>query len=130
MTQLYEVLSHKKVLDKKIKELRRLLSVEQDEDLTAELLAALELKQGKSISIHLSNKNTIIDIGETKLDIATAVIIRDTIKEKINYITELINNIECRLNKIELIRQRDRYFEEYILIDTRILQSDINLKIG
>lgn len=130
MTQLYEVIAHKKVLDRKIKELRKLLSIEQDEDLAEELLAALELKQGKLITIHLSNKSTTITIGETALDIATAVIIRDTIKERIDYVTDLISSPDCHLNKLELIRQREKYFEEYIIISSRILQSDVNLKIG
>lgn len=130
MTQLYEVLAHKKILDKKIKELRKLLSIEQDEDLAEELLATLELKQSKLITIHLSNKDTKISIGETELDIATAVIIRDTIKERINYVTDLISNPECHLNKLELMRQREKYFEEYVIISSRILQSDVNLKIG
>jgi len=127
---LYEVLSQKKVLDKKIKELRKLLSIEQDEDLAEELLAVLELKQGKLINIHLSNKNTNITIGETTLDITTAVIIRNSIKEKIRSVTDLINNPECRLHKLELMKQRDKYFEEYIVIDTHITRSDINTKIG
>lgn len=130
MSQLYEVIKEKEALEKKIEEVKSLLLQEHSDDLAAELVALLELKQGKKINIHRANIASRISIGKTELDITTAVIIRDTVKEKIDYLTLLINDPECRLDKLELMKQRDQYSTEYNLLSMGILKNDLNVSLG
>jgi len=64
------------------------------------------------------------------MDIATAIIIRDGIADKVSYTTELIDNPDSTLDKLELMKQRDRYFEEYTLIDMGIQKNDLNVTLS
>lgn len=130
MPQLYEVIKEKEALERKIEEIKALLLVEHSDDLAAELVALLELKQGKKINIHRANITSKLTIGKSELDITTAVIIRDTVKEKIDYLTLLIEAPECRLDKLELMKQRDQYFTEYNLLSMGILKNDLNVTLG
>lgn len=130
MAQLIEVIAQKKMLDKKISELRCILLSEQNDDLAQELLAAVELRQGKLINIHMANIASMIKIGGTEMNIGVAVIIRDTIKLKIDSLTELIESSDCTLDKLELMKQRQKHFDEYTLIDMGIQKNDLSVTLG
>jgi hypothetical protein len=127
MTQLAELLLQKNVIKKKILELQDILYNTQTDILANELVELLEQKQSILINIHRANTASKLNIGGTKVDIATAVIIRDSIFEKITYLTDLIQNKDCSLDKLELMKQRDKYFEEHILISMGIQKNDLNV---
>jgi hypothetical protein len=130
MAQLMEVLAQKRMLDQKIDELQEMLVDKQSDELAAVLIGFLDDKQSNLINIHRANIASKINLGGTDIDIATAVIIRDSIESKFIYLTELIQNPECELDKLELMKQRDRYFDEYSLIDMGIQKNDLNVTLG
>ena len=127
---LFEVISKKRILDKKIGELKSLLQKEQNDTIVQEFYALLELKQAYMLHIEAANNASKISIGGTEVTIAVAVQIRRTIREKIEVITSLISNPDCNLNKIELQQQRDRYYEEYTLLTLGITRNDLKVTIG
>lgn len=127
---LAEVIAQKRILDKKVKEVKEILQHEQSDKLSQELFALLELRQSKLLNIEAANNASIINIGGTEVSIAVAVQLRKTIKEKIDVITSLIRNQECRLDKVELQQQRDRYYDEYILLTMGITRNDLKVTIS
>jgi len=127
---LTEVIAQKKLYDKKINEIKKLLRVKPDELLAQELMDLLEMRQGKLININSANEKSNINLGGTEITISVAVMIRDTIKDKINILTELINDPESSLDKLQLLEQRDKHFNEYTLINMGIQRNDLNVTIG
>lgn len=127
---LMEVIANKRIIDKKISELRKLLSIKQTDELAQELMDLLEQKQTKCININSANEQSSISLGGTDLSVNVAVMIRDTISEKISILTELINDPECTLDKLNLQKQRDKHFDEYILINMSIQRNDLNVTVG
>ena len=89
---LAEVIAQKRLYDQKIEELRRVLQVRQTEELAQELMDLLEMRQAKCININKANEKSTINLGGTDISITIAVMIRDTIKSKIDILTELIND--------------------------------------
>ena len=129
MEYLSEVISKKEILDKKINEIKKILQTTQTEKLAKELYDLLDKRQSELIKIRAANTASKISIGGNEVSIDTAVIIRDTIKEKINVLTTLINNEECILDKVELQNQRDAYYEDYILLAMGIKRNDLQVRI-
>jgi len=130
MAQLMEVLAQKRMVDQKVDELQEILLKEQNDDVAAELITLLDSRQSHLINIHRANIASKINVGGTDIDIATAVIIRDSIADKVSYTTELIENPDSTLDKLELMKQRDRYFEEYTLLEMGIQKNDLNVTLG
>ncbi len=129
MVYLAEVVAQKIIFDKKIKEVKRMLQYEQTEKLAQELFALLELRQSKILNIEVANNVSKISLGGTEVTISTAIIIRDTIKEKIDVLTTLINNKDCGLDKVELQGQRDKYYDEYVLLTMGVTRNDLQVKV-
>ena len=129
---LIEILEQKKIIDQKIDELKTILLSDSnpDDGLAQRLINLLDLKQGKLMNINSANNQSKIKVGSTELSVANAVIIRDTIKEKIDLISQLILSKDCGLDKASLIDQRDKYFEEHMLINTCIIKSDTIVNLG
>lgn len=127
---LTEVLAHKRFLDQKIEELRGILKIHQTDALATKLMELLEQRQARRIHINASNEASNINLGGTEVSINVAVMIRDTIKEKMELLTDMINNPDCSLDKLELMNQRDKYFNEYVLIGMGIQRNDFNVKVG
>ena len=117
-------------IDQKIDELQEILLKEQNDEIAAELITLLDDRQAHNINIHRANIASKINIGGSDMDIATAIIIRDGIADKVSYTTELIDNPDSTLDKLELMKQRDRYFEEYTLIDMGIQKNDLNVTLS
>jgi hypothetical protein len=70
-----------------------------------------------------------MNVGGTEISVSTVIIIRNTIKEKIDLLTSMIDNKDCNLDKIELQRQRDKYYSEYILLTMGINRNDLTVTI-
>lgn len=125
-TLIYE----KGILKRKVSELKNIIKYDATDTIAKELFAQLELLQAKNININTINNQIKIKLGGKEVGISTAVVLRDTTKEKINILTSLIVDNESKLDKVELIKQRDDIYEEYILLSNEITLSDLNVKIG
>lgn len=130
MAYLMEIIERKKVLDKKISELENILKVNQDNKLAEKIVSLLEERQSILLSIQTANNVSTINIGGKEISIAAAVEIRKTIKSKINVLTNLIENDDCSLDRLELQIQRDGHYEEYILLTMGIIRNDLQVKVN
>lgn len=128
--RLKSLIYEKAMLERKVSELKNIIKYDATDTIAKELFAQLELLQAKNININTINNQIKIKLGGKEVDISTAVVLRDTTKEKINILTSLIVDNESKLDKVELIKQRDNIYEEYILLSNEITLSDLNVKIG
>mgnify|MGYP007082006546 FL=1 len=127
---LKELVCEKAMLNKKIVELESILHHEATEAVTQALLEAIDLKQSKLLSIYSVNHKSKINIGDSKVDINIAVIIRNTIQQKMDVLTNLINDNSCILDKLGLMEQRDQYNGQLVLLNIGILKNDLSVEIG
>lgn len=128
--QLRNLICEKEMLKKKISELKNIMSYNTIDDIAQELFTYIELLQAKKININTINNEIKVDIGGKEIDISTVIILRDTAKNKTDVLTSLIVDNECKLDKIELMKQRDGIYEEYILLSNKIILNDLSVKIG
>ena len=127
--RLRDLLHEKELLEKKIVELKNIMNYNAVDNIAQELFAQLELLQAKKININTINNQIKINLGGKEVDISTTVVLRNTAKEKIDILTSLITDNECKLDKLELMKQRDSIYEEYMLLSNEIMLSDLNVKI-
>ena len=128
--RLKDLICQKEMLEKKIVELKDIIQYDNSESIAQELFVQLELLQAKKVNLNTINSQVEIDLGGKKVIISTVVIIRDTMKEKMDILTKLITDNDCSLDKLELMKQRDNIYEEYTLLSNKIMVSDLNVKIG
>ena len=128
--RLRDLIYEKKVICKKIVELKNIMQCSTNDDIAQELFAQLELLQAKRININTINNQLKINLGSKEVSISTAVVLRNTAKVKIDILTDLIVDNECKLDKLELMKQRDDIYDEYKLLSNEILVKDLNTKIG
>lgn len=128
--RLKSLIYEKAMLEKKIYELKNIIKCDATDSVAQELFAQIELLQAKNINISTINNQIKLNLGGKEVPIATAVVLRDTTKEKIDILTSLIVDNGCKLDKVELIKQRDSIYEEYVLLSNEITLSDLNVKIG
>ena len=127
---LAEVLADKRYLDQKIDELKVAIARKPNDSLVQELLALIELRQARRLSITAANSKSVIRLGETEVTINVAIEIRNTIKEKMDILTSMINNEDSGLDVITLQQQRDKYQREYALITLGITNNDLKVTLG
>lgn len=127
---LAEVLADKKYLDQKIQELKTAIDRKPNDNLVQELLALIELRQARMLSIAAANNTSVIRLGDTEVTINVAIEIRDTIKEKMDILTSMIANEDSGLDIITLQKQRDKYQREYALITLGINHNDLKVTLG
>lgn len=128
--RLSNLIYERDMLKRKVSELKNIIKHDATDTIANELFAQLELLQSKTISINTINGQIKINLGGKDVNISTAIALRDTTKEKINILTSLIIDTDSKLDKVELIKQRDDIYEEYILLSNEITLSDLNVKIG
>ena len=128
--KLIDLLDKLDMLKTKIGELKSILVFEQSEALANSLYELIQEKQRLLVDIQRVNSSSSITIANTKVNVATAIIIRDTMAEKMNIITDLIKNPECKLDKLELQRQRDTIYAEYVVMEWAITANDLNVNIN
>lgn len=129
MVCVAELVAQKKVLDKKIKELKSLIKINPSEDLASELFRLIEQKQNKLLNINAANNISKINIGGTEISVSTALVIRNTIKEKIDVLSMLISDKNNELEKLSLQKQRDSFYDEYILLTLGVMKNDLRVTI-
>jgi hypothetical protein len=72
------------------------------------------------------NLNHLVTIGQEQLTVYDAVQLRKTINIKIRTLDTIIAKGDFTvINIFSLIEQRDQLFEEFTLLDTAILKSDL-----
>lgn len=127
---LAEVLADKWYLDQKIDELKVAIARKPNDNLVQELLALIELRQARRLSIAAANNTSVIRLGETEVTINVAIEIRNTIKEKMDILTSMIANEDSGLDILTLQEQRDKYQREYSLITLGITNNDLKVTLG
>ena len=128
--RLRDLIYEKEMLKKKIIELKNIMLYKATEDIAQELFGHIELLQAKKININTINNKIKITLGDKDVDITTVVVLRDTANSKMGILTSLIVNSECVLDKIELMKQRDSIYEEYVVLSNKIITNDLNTRIG
>ena len=129
MIQLYELIEQKRMLDTKISEVEGMLSREYTEYLAKEYIDMIDERQGMLININNANNKSTISISEKDVPVSVALIIRESILDKINIITSIINKSGCD-DIIGLQKQRDKFNDNYTLLDMAITNNDIGVSIG
>ena len=125
---LAEVLIEKNILDEKIKEMRRYLfrmvsvSAEEADKATKRLIELIDKHRSHLILINKVNNSIEVTIGDSKISLANALLISQTMDRKIDLLNELINDCDedTVLNIFSLIDQRDKLLDEYILISNQL----------
>lgn len=128
---LHQKLDERKWIKIKILELKNnALKFNTDQDnLLKQLLVLLDKLQTMNLIIHKVNNDSIIEISGTKLNLNTAIELRNTVKAKIDIISELIKaNVE-KLDVLALMAQRDNMLAEYSALDSAINQADWKIQI-
>lgn len=119
----------KEATDTKISDIKFRMKVCQNEALIDELFLLLEKAQNYTRSIMETNMKTKITVGKTKADIDIMVRIRSTLKHKINVLSGLIKSESVNLDIIALLEQRDSLVDEFILLDSIITKSDLEVEV-
>lgn len=126
---LRQKLDKRKNIKTKIKELRGwLLRSTPSDELIKLLLVQLDELQNINLIINKVNQQTLIKIGGTETNLATAIEIRNTIKSKIDLITNLIAT-HITLDITSLLEQRDDLMAEFSSIDRAIRMTDWNINL-
>ena len=125
-------LEQKKILDLKIDELKLMLKTCPGNNNIADgLVALLDMRQSKIMTIKAANLQVKIVITGQEVDVETAVTIRDTLGLKIEILTDIIrSDNDFSLDRLDIMKQRDRFYSDYILLDSAILKSDLSTEIG
>lgn len=118
------------MLKKKINELHLLLVGSTDDTVLQELFVQLELLQSKKVNINNVNNQVKVSVGGKEIPISMAVVLRDTIRAKIDVLTSMITDAQCKLDKINLMEQRDSFYAEYTVMSHVVDASDLTVKIG
>jgi len=128
---LREKLDELNILNKKAAELKASILInasENEDDLVKELLIYYDDIQNIKLVLAKVNSQTTVNIGQTKIDVTTAVTIRNNIKNKINLISDIIKS-NTTLNILTLMAQRDGLLGEYNSINKSIRLADWSIKL-
>lgn len=124
---LREKLDNLEIQKQKAAELVRCISYdntgEAKNTLVKELLDTMDDIQSTLLVLNKVNSQTLISIGQSQIDVNTAVIIRNNIKAKIDLITNIINN-DSKLDVLTLMDQREKLLEEYNSLNRTIRLTD------
>jgi hypothetical protein len=135
---LAELILRKKYLEEKIEELGYFLekivrdaAISQKElnVLRAELDDYLEQLQSYVLKIESANSQLELSIDNSKIPIKNAIVLRDTLMKKIEFITGIIDNGNSNLDISSFFQQRDRLYEEYFVINRAITTIDWSANI-
>ena len=84
----------------------------------------LDKYQNYIILLERSNSKCEIKVGTSDVKVSDAVKLRDTTNKKMGFITNLINSNDASLNVPDLMDNRDKLMEEFILLNNAIEKSD------
>ncbi len=125
---LGELLLRRKCAQWEINELKNdLYKTEEHTNVNDTLSKLFELEdkfQRYTILIERANTNTEVELGSQTTSLANAIKLRNAVDSKINTLTELIKSNKKSLNILNLIEQRQKLIEEFILIDNVVNSGD------
>jgi hypothetical protein len=129
---LAEVLTRKRYIKLEMDEIKEFLSTEKStgnvSDAINRLFKLEDRFQQYLIAIDASNNSTEIKVGTSKVSVANAIKLRNTSRRKILTLTSLIKN-NLNLDVFNLIDQRLKFIEEFILLNNAIRESDWKVKV-
>ncbi len=130
---LGELLLRRKCIKMEIDELKNyMLSSEELTNLNDILnrLFVLEDKfQRHNILIERANNEIEVSVGDTTTTLTNAIKLRMAADRKADALTRLIKGNKPSLNITNLIEQRQKFIEEYILLDNAINSSDWSVNV-
>jgi len=130
---LAELLMRKKHIELQIVELKNYLITDEESINTNETLTKLyELEdqdQKYRLLIRKANSQIEVLIGNSKVSLATAIELRDNLDNKIDILSDLINANKRSLDIFNLITQRSKLVEEYIMVYKAIKIGDWSSEI-
>jgi len=128
-----ELLIRKRYVKMQIEEFKKYLESEDlisDINETLNKLFGLEDKyQQYSAALDEINRATEIEFGNNKVIMTNILKLRDTTSNKINVFTDLIENNKASLDIVNLMEQRTKFIEEYVLLSRAVNISDWQVEI-
>lgn len=118
------------VIDKKIEELKHIISIEGSNEVADRLMLLLDQKRDILTDINSANSLVLIPIFDDLIHISKINIIIDSIDEKIDTLTKLITDRNNNLDKIKLQDQRDRFYNDKILLLIEVNRHKLNVRVG
>jgi len=132
---LREKLDELNLIERKVFELKNYVNSKTEltdgerDKIVKDILNYIDKIQNAKLVLNKVNNQTSVTIADSKLDLKTATIIRDSLKEKIDLITDFINNNKNNLDVLTLISQRDDLIEEYNTVNNSIRIADWSVNI-
>ena len=128
---LRQKLDEREMIKQKISELKAnaYKFTEHQNAVLSQLLSLFDQLQSINLVLNKINNNSVIEIAGTKLNLNTAVELRNTMKKKVDVMSELIALDDGDLDVLALMQQRDTLLEEYYTMDSAISQADWNIKL-
>lgn len=130
---LGELLLRRKCIKMEIDELKNyMLSSDEQINVNEVLNKLFELEdkhQKYNILIERANNEIELVVGTTKTTLTNAIKLRSAVDRKIDGLTMLIKSNKATLNIFNLIDQRQKFIEEYIILDNAISNSDWSINV-
>jgi hypothetical protein len=134
---LAEVLIRRDYIKYKIAELKNSLlspNVTRDRnEIRDQLFTLMDEYQRYAILINKTNNSIKIEVADSELTLANAVRIRENLDNKMNVLSGLIemNKADSSISYdvLELMKQRDKLMEEYIILSSSIFLQDWRTEI-
>ena len=93
------------------------------------LLKYIDDHQRCLVRVAESNVKTTIKIGKSEVSVSNAIKVREGTKNKIDALSILIEAKNEYLNILDLMEQRRKLYDEYILLSQTIAKSDMETEI-
>jgi hypothetical protein len=132
---LGEVLQEKENLLFKIQQLEQLFfkvsktDSDKANELIKKLFDLLDKYRSHLILINKINNKEEIVIGDSKINLANAVLLRDTLERKIEILNRLILEESAYTDVTSLIENRDKFQVEYKMISNELKSFEWRMKI-
>jgi 5-methylcytosine-specific restriction endonuclease McrBC regulatory subunit McrC len=125
---LGELILRRKCIKMEINELKNnIFSSEEKTDVNALLNRLFELEdqfQKHNILTEHANNEIKVTVGNSKTTLTNAIKLRNATDRKADTLTKLIESNNKSLDIINLIEQRQKLIEEYILLNNAISSTD------
>ncbi len=127
-----ELLLRKENLKLQIDELEKHLSIEEVSGNINKIINRLfeleDVLQRYVVALDKSNNSNIITVGSSEISVMTALRLKNNTNRKIDVLTDLINS-NTKIDILNLIEQRTKLFEEYVLFSKAISLSDWSVEV-
>jgi len=127
-----ELLLRKKNIKLQIDELEKHLCTEGGAGSINKIIGKLfeleDMLQRYTVALDVSNNNNKVTVGSSEVSVATAIRLKNNTKKKVDTLTSLINS-NVNVDIFNIIDQRTKLFEEYILLSKAISLSDWSIPV-